>query len=621
MLLRAPVRLRDCICLVTAIMAVGCVERQAVAPSAPVSAVTAPAVDDTPAALMARGDFAALAARYAAAASDDTESRLRGVLLQMDLGRWTDAQRLRESLPENAQPSGRAQLAEVLALQKSGRDAEAFDLLDRLPVRGFDRYEQGLFLRSFGKAQVRRMDSAAVINLLNAEMYPLPANRRTELTHLIWAALRAQRADTTQARKDNPNLAGWVALRTAVADAGSQPDALQRALEAWRAQHPAHPAQQFLVDEILEAVEETATNIPTRIALILPESGPLAPLAQAVRNGFVGAHLAHSDRAMELRFLAGQGADVTRAYQQAVKEGAQLVVGPLDKPGIEALAALASRPVPVLALNTLVARTPAVTNAASGVTGLTQFGLLPEDEAADLAERAWADGHRRVATLFANSALGSRGHAAFLKAWEALGGTVAVDTRYGNSADAYKAAIRRSFSLDLSERRVASLTRILNRPLVSETRARIDLDAIVLGADPVSARQIIPQFRYLDVTHLPIYATGQIYDGRRDPQADQDLEGVLFGARPWDLEAKPDPQREVFDQYWRSADGSTRQLYAFGLDAYALAVDLPRMLGNPAFVVAGATGSLTRAPDGRIHRRFIWSKFVGGVPEMLAPDR
>ena len=618
MLLRAPVRLRKCIGLLTAIMAVGCVERQAVAP-APVSGGTEPVVEDTAQALAARGAFEALAARYAAAAPEDIETRLRAVLVQMDLGRWTDARTLRESLPPDIGASGRAQLAQVLDFQNAGRDAEAFALLDQLPVRGFDRYEQGLFLRSFGKAQVRQADGAAVINLLNAEMYPLPANRRTELTHLLWSALQVQGTVTEQARRDNPNLAGWLALHTAVAEAGGHPDTLQRALESWRADYPAHPAQQFLLDEILEGVEDNAVNTPTRIALILPETGPLAPFAQAVRNGFVSAHVAHGSNTMELRFLAGQGTEVTQAYQQAVNEGAQLVVGPLDKPGIEVLAALSTRPIPVLALNVRAARTPQVPGASDAVPGLTQFGLLPEDEADDLAQRVWADGHRRVATLFANSELGSRSHAAFVKAWEALGGQVVVDTRYGNSADAYKAAIRRSFSLDLSERRVASLTRILNRPLVAETRARIDLDAIVLAADPVSARQIIPQFRYLDVTHLPIYATGQIYAGRRDPQADQDLEGVMFGARPWDLASKPNPQREVFEQYWRNADASLRQLYAFGLDAHALAVALPRLSADPDFAIEGATGSLSRARDGRVHRRFVWSKFVGGVPEVLAP--
>ena len=619
MLLRAPIRLCDCVCLLTAIMAGGCVERQAVAPAAPITSVAETRVEDTPEALAARGAFDALASRYAAADPDDTESRLRGVLVQMDLGRWREAQTLRKSLPAHTDPSGRAQLVEALDLQQSGGDAKAFVLLDRLPVRGFDRYEQGLFLRSFGKAQLRRADPAALINLLNAEMYPLPANRRTELTHLIWSAFQAEGADTRQARKDNPNLAGWIALHEVVAETGNQAETLQRGLDGWRATYPAHPAQQFLLDEILEAVEHIVASTPTQIALILPESGPLATFAQAIRNGFVSAHVAHGGSEMTLRFLTGQGPEVARAYQQAVSEGAQIVVGPLDKPGIEALAALPARPVPVLALNTLVARTPANATTKNGVSGLTQFGLLPEDEAVDLAERAWADGHRRVATLFANSELGSRGHAAFVKTWEKLGGKVVIDTRYGNSADAYKAAIRRSFSLDLSERRVAGLTRILHRPLVAETRARIDLDAIVLAADPISGRQIIPQFRYLDVTHLPIYATGQIYDGRRDPQADQDLEGVMFGARPWDLTSRSNPQRDIFDQYWRGADASARQLFAFGLDAHALALELSRLTGDPAFVVEGATGRLNRAQDGRVHRHFVWSKFVSGAPEILVP--
>lgn len=613
MFLRALARPRFHICLLAALLVSACLERETLMPSAPVTDATPVVTEDPAAVLIARGDFAGLAAHYAAIAGDDPELRLKGLLVAQDLGQAGP----KSDLGVDAGTSARARLLQAMRWQHAGADDQAFRSLDTLIARGFDRYEQGLFLRTFGKAQQRRGDPAALVNLLNAERHPLPAARRTELTHLVWEALQSAEKPPAGVREDNPNLAGWWALRAATRNATPAPDALETALATWRSQYPGHPAQQFLVDALLESQEAVATP-PTRIALILPGRGPLFELGRAVRDGFISANLAQPSPRVAVDIFEGEGANTPKVYREAVARGAGLVVGPLDKPGTDALAAMAERPVPVLALNTVTARSPKGTVPAV-VPGLTQFGLLPEDEAMDLAQRAWADGHRRVAALFPETALGARVRAAFLDAWETLGGQVVVESRYGQTADDYKAAIRRSFALDESERRAASLVRILRRPVISESRPRPDLDAIVLAADPVSARQIIPQFRYLDVAHLPIYATAQIHDGTANPQADADLDGVIFAVRPFDLDPANNPSRMLFDRYWQGADAGTRQLFAFGLDAYALAGELGALQQDPARALMGQTGRLTRDQSGRIHRAFAWARFEGGVPRPRVP--
>jgi outer membrane PBP1 activator LpoA protein len=247
------------------------------------------------------------------------------------------------------------------------------------------------------------------------------------------------------------------------------------------------------------------------------------------------------------------------------------------------------------------------------------FALTPEDDAVDLARQAWGDGHRRIATLVANTDLGSRTRAAFVSAWEQRGGVVVEDARYTGSAEAYKAAIRKTFSLAQSEARAAFIRRSLNRPVIFEPRARVDVDAVMLSADPVNARQIIPQFRYLGVDHLPIYATSQIYAGRPDAQADADLEGVIFGARPFDLSPHPVPLSGLFGQYWPRADSGTRQLFAFGMDAYLLSRALPALATDPTRNLNGATGTLQRDVSGRIRRQLTWARFTAGIPQTLAP--
>ncbi len=125
------------------------------------------------------------------------------------------------------------------------------------------------------------------------------------------------------------------------------------------------------------------------MALLLPLSGSLANAGQAVRDGFVAAFF-HAGSQTTIRIYDTNGNAVTRLYEKACSDGAQLVIGPLDKSGVAEINAVPNRPVPVLALNYLP---PGV--AATG--GLFQFGLSIEDEARAIARRIYEDGLRRVA--------------------------------------------------------------------------------------------------------------------------------------------------------------------------------------------------------------------------------
>jgi len=603
------------------IMAAGCVQQQATAPEEPI-AQAVPV--QTPASLVAAGRYADAVAALTLAAGGEgpgaQEARLKAGLIEADLGhlpaaraQWADALSDKATTP-------RAVLAQALLHMGEGRQDEALFILNSLAPKDFDPFEKGLFLRALGKAQLAAGDRAAILNLMNSEIFPMPPNRRTELTHLIWDALKrnddAGLRDKLDAR--NQNLPGWLALKADAATHASTPDTLQQALSTWRLAYPAHPANEMLVDEILELAEQQGGPL-RRVALLLPLHGELAPYASAVRDGFNAMRLASADSSLEIRFHDTTGAAAVSHYQQAVKDGAQLVIGPLDKPGVEALARLAERPVPILALNNPGVGFVTATAAPGALPSFSWFALAPEDDAVDLARQAWEDGHRRIATLVANTDLGSRTRAAFVTAWEQRGGVVVEDSRYTGSAEAYKAAIRKTFSLAQSEARAAFIRRTLNRPIIFEARARVDVDAIMLSADPVNARQIIPQFRYLGVDHLPIYATSQVYGGRPDALADADLEGGIFGARPWDLPQHQSPLSGLFNQYWPRSDSGTRQLFAFGMDAYLLLRALPALATDPARSVAGATGTLERDASGRIKRELAWARFTTGIPQALAP--
>lgn len=94
---------------------------------------------------------------------------------------------------------------------------------------------------------------------------------------------------------------------------------------------------------------------PANIALLLPVSGPLAKPAAAIRDGFFAAHYHRLNKlyqpVIRLYDTGAQPALVIEVYRQAVADGADVVVGPLDRESVKALARESGLGVPTLALN------------------------------------------------------------------------------------------------------------------------------------------------------------------------------------------------------------------------------------------------------------------------------
>ena len=104
-------------------------------------------------------------------------------------------------------------------------------------------------------------------------------------------------------------------------------------------------------------------------------------------------------------------------YRKAKPTGVQLVVGPLEKPLVKQLSTRPQLPITTLALNYSDSGT-------QGPAELFQFGLAAEDEAREVARRAWADGIRRAVPWCrkANGVIACWRPSA--RSWQAKGGTL-----------------------------------------------------------------------------------------------------------------------------------------------------------------------------------------------------
>lgn len=411
-------------------------------------------------------------------------------------------------------------------------------------------------------------------------------------------------------------LAGWLELAHIAKSLQGHPTELDMRLSQWRKQYPGHPAE-GMIEALLAQVPATA-EYPAELALLLPLTGQYAGPAAAVRDGFLAAYYAQpNDRpkpAVRIYDTAGDSTKAWTAYQDAVRQGARLVVGPLDKEGLQSLMQAGQLEVPVLALNTIDSDAPPVPN-------LYQFGLLPEDETYQVAERAWMDGHHRALVFVPTGPWGERLANGFRNYWKKLGGTLLEVQTYNPQESDFSDSIRALLDIDKGEARYRELRNLLKRKIGFEPRRRQDADFLFLAAFPQQARQIQPQLRFHHATDLPVYATSHIYSGIPGNAADQDVEGVMFCDIPWLLSDNGgQASYQQLKKLWPDSVQRYPRLYALGIDAYNVAPNLTRLRDNPYSRFAGATGALALDPANHLHRELVWARFVQGQPRLLEPS-
>ncbi|HSG66466.1 MAG TPA: penicillin-binding protein activator, partial [Gammaproteobacteria bacterium] len=427
---------------------------------------------------------------------------------------------------------------------------------------------------------------------------------------LIWEGLRAQPVLRPVVATGEQTVDGWLALLPIAIEARSNPYGLTEGLDAWLQQYPRHPAVQLLLPELRER-DRLAQTYPAQIALLLPLRSYEQPAA-AIRDGFIAAYLQNpSGAATRLRIYDTDELGAQQAYLQAQLDGADFVVGPLVKTAVEQVA-VSSGFVPTLALNN-------VDNAAATLPpNFYQFGLAPEDEAAEIVRHAVTNGAKTAVALFPNSEWGLRVFDSFQRELAALGGRVLESRAYDSNTQDFALAITALLNLNDSTQRRERLTANLGVPIEFEPRRRQDVDMIFFAAEPRAARLLAPQFRFHFAGNLPIYATSDIYD--TSTRSDPDLNGVIFADAP--LLLAPDGAaaalQESLRSYWPQRTARWLKFYGFGFDAYRIVPMLYN--GTTSFLtLQGMSGQLWVDGAGRVRRRLPVAQFVNGRPVRLTP--
>ncbi len=434
--------------------------------------------------------------------------------------------------------------------------------------------------------------------------------QRLENQKMIIRSLSVYTDDALKMLQPNPPglFGGWMELALIIKAYSNDPHSGQRRLERWRERFSSHPALPELLQGYFQRVGAMFKS-PSHVAVLLPTSGAYDKPAAAVRAGLQAAYSeARGQSRTELRFYdSSNSSGIHALYRRAVQDGAEMVIGPLSKDAVTRLAQGGALDRPVLTLNQL-------SGDGSAPSNLYQFALSPEDEARQVAERAWGDGHTRALALSSDDDWGRRLFAAFSNRWKQLGGTLREHQTYNPKEHDFSQPIQEVLNLTNSTARYKTLQKVLGRKIEFQPRRRQDVDFVFIAAKAQLARQVRPQLQFHHGADLPVYSTSHAYSGNPEANANMDLEGVMFPDMPWVLMAGA-RQSSLAKKLPANLTAYSR-LFAMGIDAYRILPHLSRLQSGSRETLDGKTGILSLDSNRRVQRRLVWARMRHGEPKV-----
>jgi len=486
------------------------------------------------------------------------------------------------------------ELQAQLALLDAQYDVASAALAMAVPADTAQRNRRALTSADLAEMQQHYFDAAAAMMAIDYSQRDATSDAQAWVDR-TWSDVNrvaADRMSSLAATNVDATSAAWWELGIAMQrsfDLASE----RAAIAAWRTQHPRHPAAVWPPTP-LRAIESDL-SAPTRIALLLPVTGSLENAGRAVRDGFLAAYF-HGGANATVHVYDTNGADIGSLYEQAGSDGAQVVVGPLQKPDVATMNAVGFRTIPVIALNYLPA-------GVVGSPGLIQFGLAIEDEARAIAQRLSADGIKRIVLLQSDVDWSDRAGRAFRADFENAGGVVVAGATISDPRTITD-VVGTTLLVAASTSRMETLAQLIGTQPEFTPRRRADVDAVVALVDPSQARALNPAMAFFFASELPIYATSQATTGIGAGGL-AELDGFRTTQLPWQV--YPSVVRDEIYAAFSNVRTDLSALYALGVDAYRLADRAELLAQHAAGGLLGETGQLSIESSGAIVRQPAWA--------------
>lgn len=400
---------------------------------------------------------------------------------------------------------------------------------------------------------------------------------------------------------------GWFELASAAyfyLSAGQ----LYQIWQDWQTKWPDHIASQHPPKQ-LKSLPKMLAKQPKRVAVFLPLSGKLASAGISIQEGIIASYFnTPPPYRFSYSFFDTAGRQSLRdLYNQAIKEGAKLIVGPLAKQALVEIAKFAKRTVPILGLNYLPGgvrrRVPAA---------MYQFGLAATDEQQQIISRVLREAGRRILIVRSSDDWGVKNATLLAAAWREAGGEVVSEV----VIDRPQVAVTKmagALGINLSNQRAGNVRKVFRNKLEFQARRRHDMDAIILVTEPEIARAVKPALAYYFADNLPVYAFGKSIP--TDSLFHPDLSGVRYCDLPWRIYSHE--TKSLLEQFRPASKGISYSFYAFGVDIAGLLTRLSTWQIDDGEVLNGTTGRLQISEQRIIRREMVWAEIVDGISRPL----
>ncbi|QPG06239.1 penicillin-binding protein activator [Salinimonas marina] len=500
--------------------------------------------------------------------------------------------------------------------------AEAGPLIDLLLPLDNEAGLKARQLRILTTLYERQNDYLAAANSLLQYMQP---NAHTVAQ--IWRWVNKAEPDRS-ATTEYPDLQPYIALRNLVVQHGLNTNELSTHLQQFRQVYRGQPVVTYMPEAITQAASLSIDELDTA-AVLLPLSGRFAATGALIKQGILAGYYQQLNRdsqrhAGQLRFIDTNN----KSAEQIISEvgSTRWVIGPLLKDTIEAVAPRFSSDTRLLALNriALPAHRALPESALALIPDNLQvnqllpdraafFALAPEDEAYQLAEQIFSQGHRAPIIVAADGGIYQRLLDAFSMRWQQLSKNADLArereldiVRYTDSKS-LKEGISASLGVAQSKNRIDQIRYMVNEKLYNVTRNRRDIDAIVVFASAEQTELLNPMIEAslspFDGKTVPVYATSRSMEYDSSKNQWRDLQNVRFIDMPWLM---PDSQWQSLKQetaaLWPRRSTAQARFFAFGVDAYQLLPFVETLSLLPQINYSGLTGTLSGSHTGELQR-------------------
>jgi ABC-type branched-subunit amino acid transport system substrate-binding protein len=338
----------------------------------------------------------------------------------------------------------------------------------------------------------------------------------------------------------------------------------------------------------------TIGNGQIRVGLILPLSaqGNAGVAAQSMKNAaeMALAEFKEPNISLLVQDDGGTPQGASAAAQQAIAQGAEIIVGPLFAQSVSAVGQVArSRGIPVIAFST---------DASIAAHGVYLLSFLPESDVRRIVDYAVSRGKRSFAALLPDNAYGTVVEAAFQQEVSRRGGRILTLEKYPVDPGRMSEAIRK----------------------VAQVANRVDAIFIPDNADTVP--QVAQQLAAAGVNmkRVQLLGTG-LWD---DPRifADKQLDGGWFAA------PEATGYRSFVQRYRTRYGQEPVRTATLSYDAVALVAALVKTQGTQRFTeqvltntsgFAGIDGVFRFRPDGTNERGLAVLRVAPGGPQVVSP--